>query len=145
MALKDDLYDMWRTKEGEREGSLLQRQLLAMKAMQDENVPVMAKPELIADRVYSGFKLGALAGLLAAAGGGALGAVAGVPTLGATLGGYVGLLGGNIKGQADANKRFLKKENFDPKLINLLRFVGPNRGTALTVTNLIPDPGHLSV
>ena len=63
----------------------------------------------------------------------------------ATLGGYVGLLGGNIKGQADANKRFLKKENFDPKLINLLRFVGPNRGTALTVTNLIPDPGHLSV
>ena len=145
MDINPDILERLKDQQLNQDDSWLKRQIAAMKAMQDEKIPVVAKPELVADRLVSSFKMGALAGLFAAAVGGAAGAMVGVPGIGAALGGHYGLLGGVIKGQADANKRFLREKGFDPKYINIARFAGSNPGRAAALTTLLPDPGHLSV
>lgn len=145
MPINPDILERLKDQQLSQDDSWLKRQISAMKAMQDENIPVVAKPELVADRLMSSFKMGALAGLFAAAVGGAAGAAVGIPALGAVAAGGYGVLGGIAKGQADANKRFLRERGFDPKYINLARFMGPNPGRAIAATTLLPDPGHLSV
>ena len=145
MDINPEILERLKDQQLKQDDSWLKRQVSAMKAMQDEKIPVVAKPELVADRLVSSFKVGALAGLFAAAVGGAAGAAIGMPALGAALAGQAGVAGGIIKGQADANKRFLRERGFDPKYINIARFMGPRPGLATAATTLLPDPGHLSV
>ncbi len=135
----------WFEKVASDESSLIGRQIAAHKAMRSDATPMLAKPELIKERVYQSFKLGTLAGLIAAAVGGAAGAAVGAPEIGAAIAGHYGLLGGSIKGQANANADFLKGKGFDPKGINILRFLNNSPGAALTATNLLPESGHISV
>lgn len=125
--------------------SVIKRQIEAFKAMRSDVSPLIADPDLIKERVYQSFKLGALAGLVAAAAGGAAGAALGVPELGASIAGYYGLLGGTIKGQANANRDYLQEKGFDPKGINIFRYLAPNVGAAHVATTLLPESGHLSV
>lgn len=145
MPINPDILERLKDQQLNQDDSWLKRQVSAMKAMQDENIPVVAKPELVADRLMSSFKMGALAGLFAAAVGGAAGATVGMPLVGAALAAYPAWLGGVIKGQADANKRYLREKGFDPKYVNIARFAGSNPGRAAALTTLLPDPGHLSV
>lgn len=145
MDINPEILERLKDQQLKQDDSWLKRQVSAMKAMQDEKIPVVAKPELVADRLVSSFKVGALAGLFAAAVGGAAGAALGVPGVGAAIAGHYGLLGGAIKGQADANKRFLRERGFDPKYTNIARFAGPRPDRAYLATTLLPDPGHLTV
>lgn len=145
MDINPEILERLKDQQLNQEGSWLNRQVSAMKAMQDEKIPVLAKPELVSDRLVSSFKMGALAGLFAAAAGGAAGAAFGFPGIGAAIAGHYGLLGGAIKGQADANKRFLRERGFDPKYTNIARFAGSRPDRAYLATTLLPDPGHLSV
>ena len=136
--------ELW-MKCAEERGSLIENQVAAHKAMQSSSVPFMADPELIKERVYESFRLGAIAGLLSAAAGGAIGLPLGVPELGVGVGGYLGMLGGAIVGQGKANKQYLEERGFAPKGINILRYALPDKGKAFTATTILPDSGHFSV
>ena len=81
MDINPEILERLKDQQLNQDDSWLKRQVSAMKAMQDEKIPVVAKPELVADRLVSSFKMGALAGLFAAAVGGAAGAAIGMPAL----------------------------------------------------------------
>ena len=73
------------------------------------------------------------------------GAPLGVPEIGAALGGYLGMLGGAIKGQADANKEHLEQQGLKPAGINILRYLVPDQGAAYAATSILPESGHLRI
>jgi hypothetical protein len=147
MISDTEFYEAW-VKTASEKGlisELLSSQFDAHKAMRSEQSPVVADPELIKKRIYESFKLGILMAALAAASGAALGMPLGVSSIGAALGGYAGLLGGTIKGQADVNKKYLEDKGFKPQGINLLRYAVPDQSAAYLATTILPESGYLKV
>ena len=147
MKTYDQIYNEW-TKSASLRTAIddwFSSQVDASEAMRSDSSPVVADPDLIKRRIYDSFKMGTLAGLLAAAAGAAIGAPLGLPNIGAALGGYAGLLGGVIKGQADANRSFLEEKGLTPKYINLLRYTVPDQRAAYLATTVLPESGFFTV
>ena len=122
-------------------------QLAVSKAMQsgpDGISKLVADKELIGKRVFEGFKLGMLTMALGSAIGGAAGSLIGLGPSGALLGGEIGLTGGAIKGQADANKEAIQRAGMSPGKINLARFAG-GFNPAYAATSILPESGHIGL
>jgi len=147
MKTYEQVYDGWLKSASLRTAidDWFSSQMDASEAMRSPASPLIADPDLIKQRIYESFKMGTLAGLLAAAAGAVIGTPLGLPNIGAALGGYAGLLGGTVKGQADANKAFLEEKGLSPKYINILRYAVPNRQAAYLATTILPESGFLTV
>ena len=111
----------------------------------NEAAPMIADKDLIKERVDESFKQGLGGGLLLGLLGAALGAPLGIPEIGAAMGLGYGVPAGVIKGQADANKKFLAAKGVDAKLPNILPYAVLRPELAYGLTTVAPGSGHLNL
>ena len=111
----------------------------------NEAAPMIADKDLIKERVDESFKQGLGGGLLLGLLGAALGAPLGIPEIGAAMGVGYGVPAGVIKGQADANKKYLADKGVDAKLPNILPYAMLRPELAYGLTTVAPGSGHLNL
>lgn len=111
----------------------------------NEAAPMIADKDLIKERVDESFKQGLGGGLLLGLLGAAIGAPLGIPEIGAAMGLGYGVPAGVIKGQADANKKYLAAKGVDAKLPNILPYAVLRPELAYGLTTVAPGSGHLNL
>lgn len=111
----------------------------------NEGSPLLADKDLIKDRVDESFKQGAIGGLLLGLLGAAVGAPLGIPEVGAAMGVGYGVPAGVIKGQSDANKKYLAAKGVDAKIPNILPYAVLRPELAYGLTTVAPGSGHLNL
>lgn len=99
--------------------------------------------EIIFEKLFEAFKLGILAGLLGAAGGGALGSLVDAPEYFAGRGASLGIAGGTIKGHTDVDKRVAAQHGYEAQFPNIFKYLVGTPTINYPLAALSPDSGHI--